>query len=69
MIKIKKNPSSFLNFRGYVLLKKDHSEDELNELRKELMVKPHVPSDYGQQVKPFPVYMESKEKFYLPEAY
>jgi len=69
MIKIKKNPSRFLNFRGYVLLKKDHSEDELNELRKELMVKPHVPSDYGQQVKPFPVYMESKEKFYLPEAY
>ena len=68
-IKLKILPPKFLNFRGYVLLKNQHPPEELENLRKELTVKPHIPSDYGLPPKPFPIYMESETKFYIPEMY
>ena len=39
------------------------------ELRQDLMVKPFVPKTSMVQPEPFPIYRESKKKFYIPRFY
>jgi len=55
--------------RGYTLIKKQFSEEELDNIRKDLMFAPYVPEDFGAKPKPFPVFLESDLKLYLPKHY
>ena len=55
--------------RGYSLLKDELSSSELNSLRKDLTAKPFINKDYPGDSKPFPVYLESHRKIYLPRYY
>ena len=65
--KIKKN--NYVSDRGYALIKENYSNAELNSLRKELTVKPFVNKNFSQEANPFPVYLESKKKLYIPKHY
>ena len=58
-----------LTKRGYSLFKKDLTKKEIRELRKELTVKPYVHNNYGAVPVPYPVYLESCSKLYLPRTY
>ena len=55
--------------RGYSIIKEEYSSNFLNEIRRDLTVKPFINSGYGQEANPFPVYCESKRKLYLPRFY
>ena len=65
---MKKNKTC-LTKRGYTVIKKYFTEDEINEIKKELTVKPYVNEDYGAKPKPFPIFLESSKKLYLPKHY
>ena len=56
-------------FRGYALIKENYSNSEINNIKRELTVKPFVNRNFSQQANPFPVYLESKKKIYLPKHY
>lgn len=63
------NTKSYLGKRGYVLIKKHFSDDVLNNIRRELTVKPYVSDDYGAPPEEFKVYTENSTKIYLPKFY
>ena len=54
--------------RGYALVKKHFTEDELKKVRKELMVAPFTLDDFNKP-EPFPVFLESPSKLYVPKHY
>lgn len=57
---------------GYILYKDklNASEKELlNDIRKELTVKPNVNPEFCEEVNEFKVYKETKEKMYIPICY
>ena len=58
-----------LSKKGYSVLKEELSPQEINNIRKDLTVKPFVNASYGTVPVPFPVYCESKRKLYLPRYY
>jgi superfamily II DNA or RNA helicase len=64
-----KNAKSYLGKRGYIIKKKFLTENDLNEIRSELNVKPFVCADFGAQEEPFKIYLESENKMYLPKFY
>lgn len=68
-IEIIKNAKTYIGKRGYIIKKKNLKEDELQEMREELNVKPNVCADFGAQEEPFKVYLESENKMYLPKFY
>ena len=55
--------------RGYSIIKEEYSNSFINNIRKDLTVKPFVNTSYGASPNPFPVYCESKRKLYLPRFY
>ena len=59
-----------LNRNGYSIRKKDFAPKEIEQIRNELTVKPHVGGDFGttQEIK-FKVFLESPKKLYLPRFY
>lgn len=61
---------TFLTRRGYAILKK-HNELLVEELKKELTVKPQSHPDMpgAEDIIPFPVYRESSKKLYLPKYF
>ena len=61
--------SNYIGNRGYTIYKENLSRSQLNDLRKELMVKPFVNKQFCQEPQPFPVYLESKKKIYIPKFY
>ena len=65
----KTSSKSVLTKRGYALVKKEYSVETLTKCRDDLMVKPFVNGDFGVEVKPYPIYLESKKKIYLPKFY
>lgn len=69
MLKIKntKNIKTILTKRGYAIVKKCFTFIELETLRTELKVKPYVNEDYGPGVEPYPIYLESENKIYIPK--
>tara|TARA_B110000211_G_C14081807_1_gene554927 strand:- start:862 stop:2343 length:1482 start_codon:yes stop_codon:yes gene_type:complete len=70
MIRIKKTHDKILTKRGYAIKKEQHSEQKLAQYVKELSVKPFVNNSYGNtDVQPYPIYLESKHKLYLPKFY
>ena len=48
------------------LLKKKLTSNQIQEIRKDLTVKPFVNTDFGAQSQPFAVYGESARKLYIP---
>jgi superfamily II DNA or RNA helicase len=60
---------TFLSKRGYSLIKDELNSMELQKLRKELTAKPYVNKDYPGDSQPFPIYLESFRKLYLPRYY
>ena len=61
--------NSYISKKGYVLFKNNFSEKKLNEIKKELTVKPNINEDYGTKAKPYKVYKESKTRLYIPKFY
>ena len=54
----------YLGPKGYSIRKNSLSIQEQIDIRDELTVKPFVPKNSIQQSHPFPIYRESKNKFY-----
>jgi superfamily II DNA or RNA helicase len=68
-MEIIKNVKTYIGKRGYIIKKKNFKENELNEIREELTVKPFVCADFGAQEEPFKIFLESENKIYLPKFY
>jgi superfamily II DNA or RNA helicase len=62
-------PPHYISDRGYTILKKDLTEEQIIDIRNELTVKPFIMQEYSFNVTSFPVYLESDRKFYLPKFY
>ena len=56
----------YIGSRGYTIYKKDLTESEREEIRRELTVKPKVSKMAVQTAVSFPVYKESVQKIYMP---
>jgi len=63
------NSKSYLSKRGYILRKRFLTEEEIEEIRKDLFVKPHTIGDFADENSGFKVYQENEAKFYLPKFY
>ena len=61
--------NTVIGARGYTIIKDEHTNEDLKELRKELSVKPFVNANYANDSPPFSIYMESNRKLYLPRYY
>jgi superfamily II DNA or RNA helicase len=55
-----------LTTKGYAILKSSLDEIETNGLRSELTMSPKVLDKYQKTVQNFPIYYESKTRFYVP---
>jgi len=64
-----KNAKSYIGKRGYIIRKKFLTEQEINQIKTDLTVKPFTNSDYGSQEEPFKIYLENDSKLYLPKFY
>lgn len=58
----------YIGQRGYTISKSIVPIEQEEKIRNELMVKPYIPKSIIQTY-PFPIYRESKNKFYLPRFY
>ena len=56
-----------LTKRGYAIIKKHYNLKELTEIKSDLMVKPYVNEEYGASPDPYPIYLESEKKIYIPK--
>jgi len=65
----KVRPTKILTKRGYAIVKSEFELRELHRCRKDLTVKPFINSGYGVEGVPYPIYLESKKKLYLPKFY
>ena len=61
--------NKYLGPKGYSIRKDCLSIEEQIDVRDELTVKPFVPKNSMQQSNPFPIYRESRNKFYLPRFF
>jgi superfamily II DNA or RNA helicase len=61
--------NKYLGPKGYSIRKEILSVDEQVDLREELTVKAFVPKNSIKKSTPFPIYRESKHKFYVPRFY
>jgi len=57
--------------RGYIIRKSYLTQEQINEVKRELTVKPFVQADYGagDTNEPFPIYLENENKLYVPKFY
>ena len=58
--------SRILSQKGYSINKSVLTKEQDTWLRNTLMVKPYAPPPYDKAIEAFPVYFESKERYYLP---
>ena len=63
--------SNYINKKGYVIYKKNLSDDQIINIKEELTIKPFVPKDYAvkNQNNSFSIYLENKNKIYIPKYY
>ena len=62
--------NSYLGQKGYTLFKKDLSLQKIEEIKKDLTIKPYTPGMVGTvQNKSFPAYRETDKKIYMPHYY
>lgn len=60
---------SYITKRGYVIIKKNFENEELKKIRDKLTVTPKVIPGFGTEPEPFKIYLENKNKMYLPTHY
>jgi len=60
---------SYIGKRGYIIYKSTIKEEELEKIKKELTVQPYVNQEYGEPIKPFPIFLENSEKIYIPKDF
>ena len=65
----KEKRENYIGPRGYSLLKENYSQKELNDIRRDLTVKPFVNKQFSAPATPFSVFLESKKKLYIPRYY
>ena len=63
--------NSYLGGKGYTILKKELTREQLEEIKNELIAKPIIINNCGGQHKQvtFPIYRESLNKIYIPRHY
>lgn len=61
--------ATYLGAKGYTILKECLAVEEQEAIRRDLTVKPFVPKSSMAKPSPFPVYRESRKKFYIPRFY
>ena len=59
----------YIGNRGYSIRKTLKNSSLITSLKKELTVKPFINKQFQQDAKPFPVYLESKKKLYIPRYF
>ena len=59
---------SKLTNRGYIVNKKDLTFNQVQQIKKDLVVSPFVPKDFPQPPS-YPIFLESPNKYYLPRYY
>ena len=69
MPKKKKIVKTILTDRGYAIVKEHFGFRDINRTKRELTVSPYVNENYAAKARPFPIYMESFKKIYLPKHY
>ena len=62
---------AYLTKRGYVLIKENFKDEELDTIRKELNINPFENPEYsfGAESKPIKVFQENSKKMYLPKMW
>lgn len=65
----KKITKTCLSDKGYSIIKKHFSFRDINKIKKELTVSPYVNENFSAKATPFPIYLESHRKLYLPKHY
>lgn len=61
--------SRVLTPKGYAVRKDRLTAEQTEQLLKELTVKPKVLETYAKGIKPFPIYMESPTRYYVPRQW
>lgn len=67
--KDKKVIKTIVTHRGYAIVKQHFGFRDINRTKKELTVSPYVNENYAAKADPFPVYLESEKKLFLPKHY
>lgn len=60
---------AYIGKLGYTIFKNNLTIEDINKIKKDLLVKPFVPKCIQQKCESFPIYRESTSKFYLPRFY
>ena len=68
-IELIKNAKTYMGKRGYIIRKNNLNNEELNNIRNDLTVTPFTIGDYGNNEEPFKIYLENKNKIYVPKFY
>lgn len=61
--------NTYLGQKGYTILKSELSIEKQKKIRNDLMIKPFVMGSPVNDMKTFPAYRESANKFYVPHYY
>ena len=59
---------AYLGNKGYTLFKSELDVEQLKEIREDLLARPYVPKS-PQQMAPFKIYRETKDKLFVPRYY
>lgn len=59
---------AYLGKKGYTLFKSELDVEQLKEIREDLLARPYVPKS-PQQMAPFKIYRETKDKLFVPRYY
>ena len=65
----KKEKTTYLTKRGYVILKDEFPKEAIDEFKADLLVAPAVNPDYSGPPESFKIYLENKTKMYIPKFY
>ena len=61
--------NTYLGQKGYTILKTELTASELQKVKTDLTIRPHVPGAPVQETATFPAYRESSNKIYVPHYY
>jgi superfamily II DNA or RNA helicase len=68
-IEIIKNAKTYMGKRGYIIRKNSLNNEQLINIRNDLTITPFTLGDYGTNEEPFKIYLENKNKVYVPKFY
>ena len=63
----RKEVKRILTKRGYAIIKQYYTLKEIEQIKKKLHVKPFINEDYGVTAEPYPIFLESEKKLYIPK--